>query len=84
MLDGAAFKRVLGTGCQAPNQKCERDRYKRLLAEAVRGAGVVPVLGGIEYAEDLVAEMDIAVARGDRSFDQFLSALHDVFRAWGR
>ena len=36
LLDSAAFKAVLGRGCDAPKQKCERKRYKRLLLDAVR------------------------------------------------
>lgn len=59
LVDSRAFRTVLGRGCAAPNQKCERDRYKQLLANAVRDAGVEPLLGGIEYAEDLVEHMDL-------------------------
>jgi len=33
LLDSAAFKSALGKGCSAPAQKCDRDRYKRLLLE---------------------------------------------------
>ena len=40
LLDSAAFKKVLGRGCSAPTQKCERDLYKRLLRDAIRQAGV--------------------------------------------
>lgn len=50
MIDPAAFKAVLGIPCNTPDQKCDRDRYKRLLLEAVRKAGVTPLLGGMEHA----------------------------------
>lgn len=85
LLDGAAFKRVFGRGCEAPDSKCERGRYKRLLTEAIRAAGVAPSLGGMEFAEDVVREIDLArAARADRSFARFVDALDAVFRAWCR
>lgn len=52
LLDGAAFKKVVGKGCRAPDQKCEKDRYKKLLTKAVRDAGQPALLGGVEYAEE--------------------------------
>ena len=63
LLDGAAFRRAVGRGCDAPEQKCSRDLYKGLLAEAVLAAGNPPNLGGIEFAEDIVKEMDIERAK---------------------
>jgi hypothetical protein len=76
LLDGAAFKAVLGRGCDAPDKKCEKDRYKRLLNDAIRGAGVEPLLGGAEYAEDLVAAMHIGrAANADPAFRAFVDVL---------
>lgn len=78
MLDGRAFKRLVGRGCRAPDQKCEKDRYKRLLNLAIREAGVEPLLGGVEYAADLANAMDLERAsRSDREFNHFL---HDARR----
>ena len=85
LLDGAAFERVFGRGCEAPDSKCERGRYKRLLTEAIRAAGVDPGLGGMEFAEDVVREIDLArAARADRSFARFVDALDAAFREWRR
>ena len=70
LLDSSAFKKVLGRGCSAPIQKCERTLYKRLLLEAVRKTGVNPPLGGIEYTED--------------SLGKLLKALREIFREWER
>ena len=85
LLDGAAFKRAVGQGCDAPDQKCDRGRYKRLLVEAIRAAGIAPSLGGVEFAEDIAREMDLArAAQADRSFKRFVDALDGVFRGWGR
>ena len=85
LLDGAAFKAVLGHGCDAPDLKCSRDRYKQRLIQAIISAGVTPSLGGIEFAEDIVNEMDIdRVARSDRSFARFVENLRAVFQGWAR
>lgn len=73
LLDGHAFKAAVGKGCSAPDTKCEKDRYKRLLAEAVRDAGVNPLLGGVEYAQDIVGAMNIKrVAATDAAFGRFV------------
>lgn len=76
LLDGAAFKEVFGAGCRAPDRKCRRGRYKELLVQAIHAAGTQPLLGGIEYAEDIVNNMDLARAsRADSSLAQFLRHL---------
>ncbi len=83
LLDGAAFKTAVGQGCSAPDQKCDRNRYKQRLIEAIRDAGVTPILGGLEYAEDIVREMDIGrAAQADKSFGRFVHGLRTAFRAW--
>lgn len=81
LVDGAAFKDVLGRGCQAPDQKCARDRYKGLLLQAVIDAGVEPSLGGIEYAEDLIAAMDLGRATSaDASLRGFIEDLRQELK----
>ena len=83
LLDGAAFKAVFGKGCDAPDQKCARDRYKQRLIEAIRATGITPSLGGIEYAEEIVKKMNInRAAQADRSFNRFVSNLRTTFRGW--
>jgi hypothetical protein len=84
LIDSRAFKHVLGQGCQAPDQKCDRDRYKRLLDEAVRAAGVEPLLGGLEFAEDIIRVMDLSRAeKADSSFAHLLRDLRIAFQRWG-
>jgi hypothetical protein len=84
LLDSAAFKTVLGHGCSAPDYKCEKDRYKTLLAQAIREAGVRPLFGGIEHAEDLVNAMNLSrVERADASFGHFLKDLRAHLSQWG-
>jgi len=85
LLDSAAFKQVFGRGCRAPDQKCERGRYKKQLMDAICDAGIIPNLGGIEYAEDIVNAMDLTQAvRGDNSLERLVSELRGVFQQWRR
>lgn len=83
LLDGAAFKTVFGKGCDAPDQKCDRNRYKQRLIEAIHATGTIPILGGIEYAEDIVQQINInRVTQVDRSFRRFVEELRDTFQGW--
>lgn len=83
LLDSAAFKAVFGRGCNAPDQKCERARYKKLLIETILESGITPSLGGIEFAADIVHEMDINRAeQNDHSLGLLLKELRAVFRKW--
>ena len=83
LLDGAAFSRLFGTGCDAPDQKCDRTVYKNRLIQALRRAGIRPILGGIEFSENIVREMDIERAkRADHSLQLFLDNLAGQFRQW--
>jgi hypothetical protein len=83
LIDPQAFKQVLRQGCQAPDLKCDRDRYKHLLDEAVRAAGVEPLLGGVEFAEDILAVMNLERAgRADTSFAHLLRDLRAAFQRW--
>ncbi len=83
LLDGAAFHEAVGRGCDAPDQKCDRTRYKRLLIDAVYAAGITPSIGGIEFAEDIVRQMDIERAmQADRSLQRLVRQIRQTFREW--
>jgi len=83
LLDSAAFKAGPGRGCDVPQQKCERKHFKRLLLEAVRAAGVTPLLGGIEYTETLVKAMDLRrLESADESLGRLLKNLRVLFKTW--
>lgn len=83
LLDGTAFKQVLGRSCSTPDRKCARDRYQDLLARAVAESGATPLLGGMEYAEDLVLAMDLdRLRKCDESLGSFLDELYGRFRLW--
>lgn len=85
LLDGAAFKSVYGRGCDAPDQKCDRHRYKRNLAEAILSSGNIPELGGFGLAREVVQELDIErTSRLDRSFKRFVDSYQAVLREWQR
>lgn len=85
LLDSAAFKKILGKGCSAPVQKCERDLYKRLLQEAVQQTGVKTLLDGIEYTEALVHEMNLEyLERTEVSLGKLLKELRQQFQDWQR
>ena len=85
LLDGAAFRTVVGKGCNAPDHKCERDRYKQFLQEAVRQAGIEPILGGLEFAQDIVRTMDLQRAgRIDTALQLFTDELGRHLRDWQR
>jgi len=83
LVDSGAFKKVFGRGCNAPDQKCERARYKKMLIDAILESGITPSLGGIEYAGDIVKEMDLdQAARNDASLNRLLDEVNAVFREW--
>ena len=83
LLDGAAFHAVLGKGCDAPDRKCDRDRYKEVLIRAVRSTGRTPILGGLEHASAIMRALDIERAsRADRSFGRFVDSLRTAFESW--
>jgi hypothetical protein len=82
LLDSGAFRKVVGRGCRAPDHKCDRDRYKNKLIEAIQQAGQVPFLGGIEYAEDIVRQWDIEQCKKDASFRAFVDEVTAFSNRW--
>ena len=83
LLDGGAFQKLFGRGCDAPDLKCDRGRYKSLLATAIRNTGIEASLGGVEYAEDIVGKMSLKRAKKvDKSFRRFVEAVDNLFRGW--
>ena len=59
LADPDSFETVVGDRPQVGRRKCVRDYYKQLLARAIRQGGHPPTLGGIEFASELVAAMDL-------------------------
>jgi len=76
MADPASFADVVGRGPRLGKRKCDRGRYKRILADTARRAGHPALLGGIEFAQDLVRQMDLYRAgKNERSLRHFLDDL---------
>jgi hypothetical protein len=81
LADPDSFHAVVGHRPIVGRKKCLHDYYKRLLADAVRQAGYPPTLGGIEFAAELVADMDLYRAgRNDHSLRAFLDDLRAQLR----
>lgn len=83
LVDETAFRTVFGRGCTLPALKCAKDEYKRLLLKEVQASGVEPILGGQEYAEDIVNAMDLGHAETrEPSLRLFLRSLRALFNQW--
>ena len=83
LVDEAAFRDVFGRGCTLPALTCAKDEYKRLLLKEIRASGIEPILGGEEYAEDIVNAMNLGQAEvREPSLGLFLKALKAQFNQW--
>ena len=84
LLDQRAFKLAVGLdrAPELPPYKCKRDHYKNALSQALRDGGVSSVLGGAEYAEKIVENVqDLdTLGRQDNSFQAFIQDLRSAFR----
>lgn len=64
-------------------KKCERHRYKTVLARAIVEAGHPPTLGGIEFAREIVEAMDLYRAgRAEASLKHFVDVAIARLRAF--
>lgn len=84
LADPDSFHKVVGYQPVVGPQKCEREHYKRLLADAVRRGKQPATLGGIEFAAELVEVMNLYRAgRRDSSLRAFVGDLRRTFREVG-
>ena len=59
MADGDAFHEAVGSRPSlGKKKKCNRDEYKRRLVSAISKADQIAPLGGIEFATDIIANMN--------------------------
>jgi hypothetical protein len=79
LQDSAAFKASVGKGCDAPDQKCEKDRYKTLLQQAVRNADREPLIGGLEYAVDIARNLNLSRIQ-DVQLREFVQSFRKTLR----
>ena len=85
LVDPKAFQIVFGRGCTLPAVKCAKNEYKTLLRNEIRESGIEAPLGGVEYAEEIVNNMDLAqVETREPSFGLFLRSLKSLFNTWSR
>ncbi|MDX2151662.1 MAG: hypothetical protein SFV54_13070 [Bryobacteraceae bacterium] len=81
LLDPGAFKTVFGRGCTLPKLKCDKDEYKRILRHEIRQSGLEPLLGGEEFAGDIVSRMNLSKAEiHEPSFGLCLKAIRSQLR----
>lgn len=81
VADPDSFHAVVGCRPAVGEKKCVRDYYKKVLSDAVRKAGYPVTLGGIEFAAELVAAMDLYKAgKNDHSFGAFVDDLRGKLR----
>ena len=81
LADPQSFEVIVGHRPSVAPKKCVRDRYKQVLATSIRSGGHPAPLGGIEFARELVAEMDLYRAgKADSSLGAFLDDLRDKFK----
>ena len=81
LADPDSFHKVVGYRPVVGREKCEREHYKRLLADAIRKGSQPATLGGIEFAAELVEAMNLYRAgRSDSSLRAFVGDLRSRFR----
>ena len=78
LCDPPSFERVVGHRPSVGRRKCQRGVYKAALREAFARAGHAAILGGVEYAEELVEAMDLD--RGGRTEPSLRLFLEEVRR----
>jgi len=83
LVDAEAFRTVFGRGCTLPGIKCSKNEYKTLLRKEIRNSGIEAPLGGEEFAEDIVNEMNLGRVEGQEpSLGHFLRILKAQFNTW--
>ncbi len=81
LADPDSFHKVVGYRPAVGREKCERQHYKRLLADAIRKGNQPATLGGLEFAAELVEAMNLYRAgRRDSSLRAFVGDLRRRLR----
>ncbi len=84
LMDQRAFKNGVGINKspEMPPYKCKKDYYKNLLRQALVEADISSLLGGAEYAEDIVNNMKSLDSLFSRNagFQNFIEDLRNHFR----
>jgi hypothetical protein len=82
LADPDSFHSVVGSRPTLGRRKCERGFYKRKLVQAIKDAGHPATLSGVEFAQEIVGQMDLYRAgRNETSLKNFVDQLRDFIRA---
>lgn len=85
LMDQRAFKKGVGLekAPPLPERNCEKDYYKQLLRQALRDANINSLLGGVEYAERIVENIQRleSLNQQDAGFGVFVEDLRRMFRS---
>lgn len=81
LADPQGLKSALSMNVSPGRKKCQRDRYKKLLVDGLKRAGHIVTLGGAEFAEKIVGDMDLYRAgKNEPSLGSFIEDLRSVLR----
>ena len=81
VADPDSFETIVGHRPRVGDKKCARGHYKQILTTAIRLAGYPDTLGGVQFAPELVEDMDLYQAgRNDSSLKAFLDDLRAMLR----
>lgn len=82
LADLKSLRRSLGVSAKLPKTKCGKAVYKNLLMQALQDAGHVVTLGGAEFADEIVAEMNLYEAgKADRSLRRFIADVRGALKS---
>ena len=83
LADPQSFESIVGSRPDIGTRKCVRDHYKQVLASTIAQGGHPATLGGVEFAPELVAAMDLYRAgRNDSSLKAFVDDFRAKLRRW--
>lgn len=84
LMDQRALKIIIGVdrAPDMPPYKCEKNYYMQLLNRTLKEADIGSLLGGTEYAEKIVGNMEdlYSLGKQDAVFQAFMSSLRGMFR----
>jgi hypothetical protein len=84
MMDQKAFKNGVGIDRppDMPPYKCKKDFYKQLLSQTLAESDISSLLGGVEYAENIVDSIESldSLFNQNAGFQNFIEGLRNFFR----
>jgi hypothetical protein len=84
IMDQRALKEGVGLkkAPDLPTYKCEKGYYKQVLSKALKDSNVTSLLGGAEYAEKIVENIENldSLGKQDSSFQTFVADLRRMFK----